>query len=85
MYIVVVRMDIIVLTCFYILFVYTVIDYSSIVYYDGAKRFVAFSVMYLGLEYEEWWFYVFLCAMFRKELLGNGLIEIKGGRVGGRG
>jgi len=34
-------MDIIVLMCFYILIVYTVINYSSLAYFDGSKRLVS--------------------------------------------
>ena len=42
MYFDVVRMDIIGLTCFYIVNFYSVLNYNSFVYCDGANRFVSF-------------------------------------------
>jgi len=49
MCIVVVRMDIIALNFFYIVNVYTVINYSSFVYCDGRKRLVPFLCIIMML------------------------------------
>jgi len=76
MYIVVVRMDKIVLTCSIRLIVYGVINCNSFAYCDSSKSLFPFSVMELALEYEECLLYVFLCAIFRKDWLGNDRFEV---------
>ena len=50
MYFDVVRINIIVLTCFYIVNFYSVLNYNSFVYCDGANRFVSFLCNVVRLE-----------------------------------
>ena len=50
MYIVVVLMDIIVLKYFYVSIIYILINYSSLAYCDGPKRFVSYLCTVVALE-----------------------------------